>query len=60
MGFFRSIITLIAVCLCIGFAYAVGHGLSSHNNMAFIIGAVMLLSGAGIIAALSRGRTVDW
>lgn len=60
MGFMRSIITLVAVCLSIGVAFAVGHGLSSHNNMAYIIGLVMLLVGAGIIALLTRGRTADW
>ncbi|HSJ09523.1 MAG TPA: hypothetical protein VK928_06395 [Longimicrobiales bacterium] len=56
MTFFRSIATTIAVCLCIGFAYAVGHGLSSHNNMAYVVGAVMLLMGAAIIYGLSRER----
>ncbi|HUF51800.1 MAG TPA: hypothetical protein VMN60_13320 [Longimicrobiales bacterium] len=60
MGFIRTIITLVAVCLSIGVAFAVGHGLSSHNNMAFIIGLVMLLTGAGIIAAITRNRHVDW
>ena len=55
MTFIRSIVTTLAVCLCIGFAYAVGHGLSSHNNMAYVIGTVMLILGAGIILGLSRG-----
>jgi hypothetical protein len=59
MGFVRSIITIVAVCLSIGFAYAVGHGLSSHNSMAFVIGAAMLLAGAAIISGLSRDR-VEW
>lgn len=56
MTFFRSIATTLAVCLCIGFAYAVGHGLSSHNNMAYVVGAAMLLLGIGIILGLSRER----
>ena len=56
MTLVRSIITLIAICLCISFAFALGHGLSSHNNMAFVIGLVDLLVGAAIIAGLSRTR----
>ena len=60
MGLFRSIITLVAVVLCIGFAYAVGHGLSSHNPMAFVVGAVMLLAGAAVIVGLSRQRGPEW
>jgi hypothetical protein len=54
MTFLRSIVTLLAVCLCIGVAYAVGHGLSSHNSMAFVVGLVMLLVGAGMVAGLAR------
>jgi protein-S-isoprenylcysteine O-methyltransferase Ste14 len=57
MTFLRSIVTLVAVCLCIAFAFAVGHGLSSHNNMAYVIGAVLLAMGAAIIYAISRPRT---
>jgi hypothetical protein len=60
VGLFRSIVTLIAVTLCIGFAYAVGHGLSSHNPMAFVIGAALLLGGAAIIVGLSRERGPEW
>jgi len=56
MTFMRSIATTVAVCLCIGFAYAVGHGLSSHNNMAYVIGAVMLGLGMAIIFGLSRQK----
>jgi hypothetical protein len=60
MGVVRSIVTLIAVTLCIGFAYAVGHGLSSHNPMAFVIGTAMLFGGAAIIIGLSRKRGPEW
>lgn len=54
MTFIRSMITFVGICLAIGFAYAIGHGLSSHNPMAFVIGFAMLLGGAGIIAGLVR------
>ena len=56
MNFLRSIVTLLAICLCVGFAYAVGHGLSSHNSMAFVVGTVMLLAGAGLVVVLGRDR----
>ncbi|MEX0906737.1 MAG: hypothetical protein WD054_00295 [Gemmatimonadota bacterium] len=56
MGFFRSILTLMAVCMCIAFAYAVGHGLSAHSNKAFIIGFALLLGGAAMLAGLTRDR----
>jgi hypothetical protein len=56
MGFFRSIVTLVACTLSIGFAYAVGHGLSVHSVTPFIVGAIMLLAGAALIFALTRER----
>ncbi len=54
MSFFRSIILLAAVCLCISFAYALGHALSTHHTEPIIIGVAALLLGAAILALLAR------
>jgi uncharacterized membrane protein (DUF441 family) len=60
MTFLRSIVLLVAVCLCIAFVYFVGHGLALHTTRPMIMGAGLLLAGAAIIAALSRDRVTRW
>lgn len=60
MTVIRSFVILIAVCLCIAFAYFVGHGLALHETRPMIIGAGLLLAGAAIIAAMSRDRVKSW
>jgi uncharacterized membrane protein YadS len=60
MTFVRSIVIMIAVCLCIAFAYFLGHGLALHQTRPMIMGAGLLLAGAAIIAALSRDRSTSW
>ena len=60
MSFMRSIVVMIAVCLCIAFAYFVGHGLALHRTRPMIMGAGLLLAGAAIIAGLSRDRVGSW
>jgi uncharacterized membrane protein (DUF441 family) len=60
MTFMRSIVIMIAVCLCIAFAYFFGHGLALHRTRPMIVGAVLLLAGAAIIAALTRERVGRW
>jgi hypothetical protein len=56
MGFFRSVITLAAVVLCVAFAYFFGHGLAAHHTKPLIFGAVLLALGGALIALLSRDR----
>jgi hypothetical protein len=60
MTFGRSILLLAAVCLCIAFAYFVGHGLAIHHTRPLIYGAGMLLAGAALIALLTRDRKRSW
>ena len=57
MGFLRSIVLLIGVCLCIAFAFFVGHGLSTGHTAPMLYGTGLLLAGAAVLAALSRRRT---
>lgn len=57
MSFFRSIVLLIGVCLCVAFAFFVGHGLSTHEVTPMLYGAGLLLAGAAVLAGLSRNRT---
>ena len=57
MSFFRSIALLAGVCLCVTFAYFVGHGLSTHHTAPILYGFGLLLAGAAILAALARRRT---
>ncbi|MBR9990129.1 MAG: hypothetical protein KFH98_10255 [Gemmatimonadetes bacterium] len=59
MGFIRSIILLIGVCLCLAFAFFFGHALSTHETSTFVWGTVLLLAGAAVLAGLSRDR-VHW
>jgi ABC-type uncharacterized transport system permease subunit len=59
MRFFRSILLLTGVTLCVLFAYFFGHALSTHEIRPVIIGTGLLVLGAGILAALSRDR-VRW
>ena len=57
MTFLRSIVLLVGVCLCVAFAFFVGHGLSTHETAPMIYGTGLLLAGAAVLAALSRKRT---
>jgi uncharacterized membrane protein HdeD (DUF308 family) len=59
MSFFRSIVLLAGVCLCIAFAYFVGHGLSTGHAAPLLYGTALLLAGAAVLAALSRNR-IPW
>jgi len=56
MSFFRSIAMLTGVCLCIAFAYFVGHGLSTGHAGPLLWGTGLLLAGAAILVASSRDR----
>jgi hypothetical protein len=54
MSFFRSIVVLLAVCLCVAFGYFVGYGLANHDFMPMVYGAVLLLMGGGLMVLLNR------
>jgi uncharacterized membrane protein YadS len=54
MTFFRSIATLLAVCLCVAFAYFVGHALAIHSTTPMLYGAGLLLAGAALIVLMAR------
>jgi hypothetical protein len=56
MTFFRSVVLLVSVALCIAFAYFFGHGLAVHEFRPMIYAAGFLLLGAGLIALLARDR----
>ena len=56
MGFFRSIVLLVGVVLCVAFAFFVGHGLSTGHAAPMLYGTGLLLAGMAVLAALSRGR----
>jgi hypothetical protein len=66
MTFFRSIATLLAVCLCVAFAYFVGHALAVHSTTPMLYGAALLLAGAALIVLMARrdrghdAHTHDW
>ncbi|HEX2166539.1 MAG TPA: hypothetical protein VHG09_04815 [Longimicrobiales bacterium] len=57
MTFLRSIVLLVGVCLCIAFAFFVGHGLSTGHTAPLLYGTAVLLAGAAVLAGLSRKRT---
>ena len=57
MSFLRSIVLLAGVCLCVAFAFFLGHGLSTGHTAPILYGAGLLLAGAAVIGALSRNRT---
>ena len=59
MSFLRSIALLAGVCLCVVFAYFVGHGLSTGHAAPMLYGVGLLLAGGAVLAALSRNR-VTW
>jgi len=59
MTFLRSIALLAGVCLCVVFAYFIGHGLSTGHATPMLFGLGLLLAGAAVLAALSRNR-VTW
>ena len=59
MTFVRSVLILVGVCLCISFAYFVGHGLSTHHIQPIIYGTGLLLLGAAILAFLARQTPDD-
>ena len=56
MGFFRSIISLAAICLCITFVYFFGHALSTGEMKPIMYGLPLLVVGSVLIALLSRKR----
>jgi hypothetical protein len=56
MTFFRSIVVLASVVLCIAFAYFFGHGLAVHEGRPMIYGFGFLLLGVALIALLTRDR----
>lgn len=60
MTFLRSIVLLFGVCLCVAFAFLVGHGLSTHETAPLLYGAGLLLAGAAVLAALTRNRVRSW
>jgi hypothetical protein len=57
MSFLRSIVLLIGVCLCVAFAFFVGHGLSTGESAPLIYGTALLLAGAAVLSVLSRRRS---
>jgi len=57
MNFLRSLVLLLGVCLCVAFAFFVGHGLSTGHTAPLLYGTALLLAGAAVLAALSRNRT---
>ena len=57
MSFIRSIVVLTGVCLCVAFAFFVGHGLSTGHAAPMLYGTGLLLAGAAVLAAMSRNRT---
>lgn len=54
MTFARSILVLVALCLCIAFGYFVGYGLATHSFMPMVYGAGLLLAGAALVVFMSR------
>jgi hypothetical protein len=56
MTFFRSILLLASVVLCILFAYFFGHGLALHQLRPIIYSLGFLLLGIALIALLARDR----
>jgi hypothetical protein len=59
MSFFRSLVLLTGVCLCVAVAYFVGHGISTGHAAPMLYGVGLLLAGAAILAGLSRDR-IRW
>jgi hypothetical protein len=56
MTFFRSILLLVSVVLCIAFAYFLGHGLALHQTRPMFYALGFLLLGVALIALLARDR----
>ena len=56
MNFFRSIVLLASVVLCVAFAYFFGHGLALHETRPMMYGFGLLLLGVALIWLLSRDR----
>jgi len=54
MSFFRSIVLLVSVVLCVAFALFTGHGLARHESGPVIWGLVLLALGAGLIFVQAR------
>ena len=54
MTFFRSIVLLASVVLCVAFALFTGHGLARHELMPIVWGVVFLAIGAGLIFLQAR------
>jgi hypothetical protein len=59
MSFLRSVFMLTGVCLCVAFAYFVGHGLSTGHVAPMLYGTGLLLAGMAVLTVLSRDR-VRW
>jgi len=55
MSFGRSILTLLAAAVAIGFPYFLGHGLALHETLPMLIGAGLLLVSVVLVFLLSRG-----
>jgi hypothetical protein len=54
MSFLRSIVLMTAVCLCVAFAFLVGHALAVHSMVPVLYGLGSLLLGAAVLALLAR------
>jgi membrane protein DedA with SNARE-associated domain len=54
MTFLRSFAVLTAICLCVGFAYFVGHGLALHEPRPMIYGVGLLLAGAAMLWFMAK------
>jgi ABC-type uncharacterized transport system permease subunit len=54
MTFFRSILVLAAVCLCVAFSYFFGHALAVHSTRPIIYGLGLLVLGAVLIVFMNR------
>ncbi|MEX0892156.1 MAG: hypothetical protein WEB88_08290 [Gemmatimonadota bacterium] len=54
MSFGRSILTLLAAAVAIGFPYFLGHGLALHETTPMLIGAGFLLVSVVLFFLLSR------
>lgn len=54
MTVLRSFAVLTAVCLCVAFAYFVGHGLALHRTTPMLYGAGLLLAGAAMIWFMAK------
>ena len=54
MTYFRSIVLLASVVLCVAFALFTGHGLATHDLTPIVWGVAFLAVGAGMIFLQAR------